>query len=154
MAGLPGSRLRNAKAYQRLESGFWCLAALAVLVFGNGEKDLITTALTDERINRLFLLLGIINIFFNCLLFAYVFVWLGYIRGQADPLESGTLAVPAGAITFMTTLISMIVALWPIFGLAAIAQVVVVTYGLISAFNFVPGWGPLRSTRSAKEDEG
>ncbi|PNW69872.1 hypothetical protein CHLRE_17g696200v5 [Chlamydomonas reinhardtii] len=139
--------------YQRLESGFWVFAAFAVAVFGNGEKDLVTVALTDQRVNRLSLLLGIINIFFNCLLFAYVFVWLGYLGGQRDPLESGTLAIPAGAVTFMTTLISMVVALWPIFGVVAIAQVVVITYGLISALNFVPGWGPLKSTRAIAGDD-
>ncbi|KAG2423543.1 hypothetical protein HXX76_015289 [Chlamydomonas incerta] len=149
MARAPGSFRRSA-IFQRLESAFWVFAALATVVFGNGENDLVTVALTDSRINRLFLLLGIINIIFNCILFAYVFLWLGYIRGQTDPLESGTLAIPAGAVTFMTTLVSMVVALWPIFGLVAIAQVVVVTYGLISMLNFIPGWGPFRSLKSTQ----
>ncbi|KXZ56163.1 hypothetical protein GPECTOR_1g14 [Gonium pectorale] len=89
-----------------LESLFWTAAACLVVVYGSGKHDLVTLLLTDERVNRMFLALGIINMFFNGCLFAYVYIWLGYVWRVRDPARSGTLAIPAGAVTFATTIVS------------------------------------------------
>ncbi|GIL90580.1 hypothetical protein Vretimale_17480 [Volvox reticuliferus] len=105
----------------KLESFFWTSAAVGVVLYGTGQHDLLTVLLFDNRPHR-----------------------LGYFKGIKNPMSSGTLAVPAGAATFAMTIISFIIAFWPIFGIIAIVQVVVITYGIVSAMTFLPGVGPLK----------
>ncbi|GIL47442.1 hypothetical protein Vafri_4261 [Volvox africanus] len=144
---------RSSATYQKsrwqgkLESFCWTLAAVGVVLYGTGQHDLFTVLLFDNRPRRLFVWFGFFSAISNAILFLYVYAWLGYIKGVKNPISSGTLAVPAGAVTFATTIISFIVALWPIFGIVAIVQVVVIMYGTVSAMDFLPGIGPLKVER-------
>ncbi|GIL90579.1 hypothetical protein Vretimale_17480 [Volvox reticuliferus] len=128
----------------KLESFFWTSAAVGVVLYGTGQHDLLTVLLFDNRPHRLFVWFGFFSAISNAIMFLYVHAWLGYFKGIKNPMSSGTLAVPAGAATFAMTIISFIIAFWPIFGIIAIVQVVVITYGIVSAMTFLPGVGPLK----------
>lgn len=129
----------------RLEGLAWVAAAVAVIGYGSGSKNLLHVIATDERINTLFIAFGFVNCFLNALLFLYVYGWLGYVCGAKDPARSETLAVPAGAVTIASTIVGFIVGLWPVFGALAIVQVLVIALGLMSALGFIPSWGVLRA---------
>ncbi|GFR44968.1 hypothetical protein Agub_g6278 [Astrephomene gubernaculifera] len=145
---------QNRKWSGVLESLFWTVLALGIVLYGSGQHDLVTLLFHDSRVNRAFLWFGLINVVLNILLFTYVYGWLGYVRGLPDPARSGTLAVPAGAVTFVSTFLAFVLALWPVFGVLSLLQVVLVTYGIISALNFIPGIGPLRVGQRTRGDEG
>ncbi|KAG2497520.1 hypothetical protein HYH03_004669 [Edaphochlamys debaryana] len=130
-----------------LESLFWAALAIVVVVYGNGTRDLLSLMILDDRVNKLFTFFGLINMLFNGLLFLYVYGWLGYVCKVADPARSETLAVPVAAVTMLCSIVSFMIALWPVFSVLAVVQVMVVTYGAVSALAWVPGVGPLAPSR-------
>eukprot|EP00798_Chlamydomonas_sp_ICE-L_P027161 gene27161-2400_t len=114
------------------EHALWVLLAFFVILYGNGEYDLITVVLTDTRIWR--------------------------IEGiQKSKVDKATMkwAEPAGAATLTAAIISFIIALWPIFGFMSLVMTVILCIGGVMCLAFLPTVGFLKmKTPEGYKEEG
>ncbi|KAF5827707.1 hypothetical protein DUNSADRAFT_188 [Dunaliella salina] len=128
---------------QRLLAAFWSLLAGLVILYGNGKNDLVTLVLYSNDLNRVFITVALINSVINAALFLYVYVWLDAINNVEDPLNASPWCIPTGAVTIVVAEISYMLGLWPMFGFLSPLIVIVVSYGFIMSFHFVPTLGLL-----------
>ncbi|KAF5827708.1 hypothetical protein DUNSADRAFT_188 [Dunaliella salina] len=105
---------------QRLLAAFWSLLAGLVILYGNGKNDLVTLVLYSNDLNR-----------------------LDAINNVEDPLNASPWCIPTGAVTIVVAEISYMLGLWPMFGFLSPLIVIVVSYGFIMSFHFVPTLGLL-----------
>eukprot|EP00983_Pelagomonas_calceolata_P071185 1151107-Pelagomonas_calceolata.AAC.3 len=78
---------------QRLLAAFWSLLAGLVILYGNGESDLVTLVLYSNKLNR-----------------------LDAINKVEDPLNASPWCIPTGAVTIVVAELSYMLGLWPMFG--------------------------------------
>lgn len=135
----------------KLEALLWVLFASLILLYGNGEFDLVTAVLmhSDRSLKWLYLLAACFLV--NIGLFLYMFVWLQSIQKIPNPEQGCPWAVPVASAAMVIGLWAAMVAIWPAFGLFSIFIVPILAMAALMSLHFVPEIGFL-STKVSKRD--
>jgi hypothetical protein len=154
-AVVSGAGPRQASAYscsppdsptllQMLENLAWIFVAACMLFYGNGEKDAIDVVRTDPRILDTFITAACVCACLNVACFVYVHIYLAKIKGVKDPENSAQQFVALGAATMVAGGFSLMVGIWPVWGILSPIMVFVLFMGLLMSLQFVPTFGILR----------
>ncbi|MEW5316862.1 MAG: hypothetical protein WDW38_008206 [Sanguina aurantia] len=120
-------------------AAFWALLAGGIIYFGNGEHDLIRTLLYNPFLHRRFLQASLAGACMNAAIYVYAHLWKEQVCGVQDVTHKISWVVPVGAFTFATSLVCMIVGLWPVFSFFAPVMVVLLLYGLVMGLSLLGG---------------
>ena len=129
---------------QSLENMAWIFVAACMLFYGNGEKDAVDVVRTDPRILTTFTSFAACCACINIMCFVYVHLYLGKVKGVADPENSAQHLVAVGAATMVAGGVSLAVGIWPVWGVLSPLMVFVLFMGLLMTLQFVPTFGLLR----------
>eukprot|EP00803_Ostreobium_quekettii_P009955 evm.model.scf_2219.1 EVM.evm.TU.scf_2219.1 scf_2219:21045-21993(+) len=90
-------------ARDKLENLFWTTLGGLVLLSGDGERDMISILLRDEKINRQWFALGLLGVLANAAIFLYLHYGLGVWRKPGVlPQNVAPWAIPTGSAAMLT----------------------------------------------------
>eukprot|EP01015_Nassula_variabilis_P019878 TRINITY_DN3406_c0_g1_i3.p1 TRINITY_DN3406_c0_g1~~TRINITY_DN3406_c0_g1_i3.p1 ORF type:complete len:219 (+),score=25.09 TRINITY_DN3406_c0_g1_i3:50-706(+) len=119
----------------KVEALLWCLACAITIYYTNFFRLIFE----HPRINTLFLNIGMIGIGINSILGLYAGFYLPFIKKNRDPIDQvNPRAVQLGAIAGVTTFITIIIAIWPLWGWLSILIIFVFFMAIINVNHFLP----------------
>lgn len=137
------NRLASVLAEKAVAS-VWVVVAAGIILFGNGESDLISIILFSPKVNRVLTNIALLCLAVNTALFTYIYFWLQYWCDVDRPLAAAPWVERYGAATFSVAFVSLILGLWPVFTFLTPVMTVAVLYGAIMALHFIPTFGLLK----------
>lgn len=136
--------LLSSRIFNKVEALSWCIVASAVIFYGTGDKNLLAVVLTDLRIIRWCMVLGVVCTCVHVCVFLYLRLWLERICGLPEAELQCRWAIPAGSVTMVSAVFLFTAGIWPVFGFLSPAIMVVLSFGFVMSMFFIPPIGFLK----------
>ncbi|XP_065649958.1 transmembrane protein 128 [Hydra vulgaris] len=113
---------------------FWMLAGIATFHY----TDFYIALRVDTRIERLYLYPGLAMIFVSVLIAVFMIGYYHYYKGISDYEVHCPFAVPVATVLFITGMVIMCIALWPVWNVFTPFILITMFMGTIFSLSLLP----------------
>lgn len=127
----PGHQTLEIEFDSPLKRNFKALLVLAVSVYGLREAKLLENLLWNKRVGSTALAVAVAASSVFVLLWAYLDVYVGTVQGQKVGYPEARRVTHTLLLSLLLILVSLTVAIWPVYQAAALVYVCMVSYGVM-----------------------
>eukprot|EP00238_Polyblepharides_amylifera_P013440 CAMPEP_0196586424 /NCGR_PEP_ID=MMETSP1081-20130531/54229_1 /TAXON_ID=36882 /ORGANISM="Pyramimonas amylifera, Strain CCMP720" /LENGTH=188 /DNA_ID=CAMNT_0041908297 /DNA_START=246 /DNA_END=812 /DNA_ORIENTATION=+ len=126
---------------QKFEAFLWVAVALAILCYGDGNRNFFTMLLHNVRLERSYLHVGYALLGVNTCIFCYLALYLTVAKKQDNWEVVAPWAIPTATIIGLIMCLMFMLALWPVYGWFTPLVQFTLFMGMLLSNHFIPSFG-------------